>query len=332
MPDPTSDLPTGARVVLRRRLAADELGPGGERLTDVVGDLTGADPTHLVVGTRGGEVTVARRDVIAAKVIPPRPTRRGETHRVVGVAELERLTVEGNPPLERAWLGGWLLRAGGGYTARANSVLPLGDPARPLGDALEAAEQWYRDRGLRPLVAVYGPEGAEIGTNPLGAGLLARGYTPMTRAFVMTAAVADIDVPARLDGVRVEVSTELGDAWLAASDGRADEHPEAARTVIGGPPRQAFLLARDDRPRGEALGVVRAPVSGTWGGLFGLHVRPAARRRGLGRALTAAAVAQLRDAGATSVYLQVTRDNVDAIRLYAAMGFTTHHEYVYLGA
>ena len=36
--------------------------------------------------------------------------------------------VDGWPPLERGELGGWMLRAAGGFTGRANSVLPLGDP------------------------------------------------------------------------------------------------------------------------------------------------------------------------------------------------------------
>src|SRR3712207_8558779 len=35
-------------------------------------------------------------------------------------------------------LGGWLLRAGGGFTGRANTALVAGDPGRPLPEAVEA--------------------------------------------------------------------------------------------------------------------------------------------------------------------------------------------------
>jgi hypothetical protein len=54
------------------------------------------------------------------------------------------------PALELDTLGGWLLRGGCGITKRANSVLALGDPARRVGAAIAAAEQWYAARSLPP--------------------------------------------------------------------------------------------------------------------------------------------------------------------------------------
>ncbi len=62
---------------------------------------------------------------------------------VPGVPELERLAARTWRGLEEERYGEWLLRAGGGFTGRANSVLVLGDPpadrlvswlaARPAG-------------------------------------------------------------------------------------------------------------------------------------------------------------------------------------------------------
>jgi len=43
-------------------------------------------------------------------------------------------------------LGDWLLRAAAGFTGRANSALPVGDPGLPLPDAVAAVEDWYRRR------------------------------------------------------------------------------------------------------------------------------------------------------------------------------------------
>lgn len=42
----------------------------------------------------------------------------------------------------------------GGFTRRANSVLPLGDPGVPLETALERITRWYGVRGLPPAIAV----------------------------------------------------------------------------------------------------------------------------------------------------------------------------------
>ena len=52
------------------------------------------------------------------------------------MADLQRLSALSWRPLETARLGGWRLRAGAGFTGRANSVLPLGDPGLPLDEAI----------------------------------------------------------------------------------------------------------------------------------------------------------------------------------------------------
>ncbi|MFD0595838.1 hypothetical protein ACFQZ4_28950 [Catellatospora coxensis] len=45
-------------------------------------------------------------------------------------------------------LGAWRLRAAGGYTGRANSALPVGDPGLPLPEAIDAVVAFYRRQGL----------------------------------------------------------------------------------------------------------------------------------------------------------------------------------------
>ena len=44
--------------------------------------------------------------------------------------ELERVAAAHWRGTEQEWLGEWLLRAADGFTGRANSALPLGDPGR----------------------------------------------------------------------------------------------------------------------------------------------------------------------------------------------------------
>ena len=74
----------------------------------------------------------------------------GQSRSPLGVADLERLAARGWRAPEEEPLGGWLLRAGGGFTGRANTALVTGDPGRTLPEAVAAVTAWYRDRGLRP--------------------------------------------------------------------------------------------------------------------------------------------------------------------------------------
>ena len=57
----------------------------------------------------------------------------------ISITALERAAAAGWRGAEEEWLGGWLLRATGGFTGRANSALATGNPGRPRDAALEAA-------------------------------------------------------------------------------------------------------------------------------------------------------------------------------------------------
>jgi hypothetical protein len=75
----------GSRVVLRYRLAADDQGPFGETLTDVVGELLdwaeGPGPQGRATVRRrsGEEVVIPLALLVAGKVLPP-PVGRDRIH------------------------------------------------------------------------------------------------------------------------------------------------------------------------------------------------------------------------------------------------------------
>jgi hypothetical protein len=86
-------------------------------------------------------------------------------------------------------LGEWLLRAADGFTGRANSALPLGDPGRPLPAAVTAVESWYRRRDLRPMIVL--PQSAA--PDHLENHLNERGWLPRSGpAFVMVADIGEL--------------------------------------------------------------------------------------------------------------------------------------------
>ena len=236
------------------------------------------------------------------------------------------------PETER--LGDWLLRAAGGFTGRANSALPLGDPGVPLPEAVAVVQDWYHRRALPPMIVVPGVlhhAGLHRGTppGPLENLLAERGWLPRPGpAFVMTAAIADI--PARTDS-DVQLDPEPDASWLALYRYRGQHLPPIARTLLTSAPWQAFATVRRG---GCAVACGRISVAGApgeqWGAITAVEVDPAWQRQGLGAALTFALAAAAAGRGARRVLLQVETGNAPARALYFRCGFRDSHRYHYM--
>jgi N-acetylglutamate synthase len=257
----------------------------------------------------------------------------------VEIIELERVSARHWRGSQEEWLGGWLLRAAEGFTGRANSALPLGDPGLPLDAALAAVTAWYRARSLSPMIAVPLPLN--------GAGAPAEGSALhcfdnqlserswLTRpgpAYVMT---ADLDalaaVPELPDGSVFRVDAEPDDAWLGMYRYRGTQRlPLVSRTVLMSAPSQVFASIRADPGAGdEVLAIARLSIADAWAGITAVEVIPAQRRRGLGTAITLAVCAEAARRSARRVFLQVETQNAAALRLYERCGFSYSHRYHY---
>ena len=320
-----SDL--GRRVSVRRIL---DVSHGRPVFGDVVGVLTSWDNGVLTVVDRtGAPVTISQDTLVAGKPVPPAPVRRGRgavaAHRAVGTAELGRIAARNWPALETEPLGEWTLRASGGFTKRANSVLVLGASGLPLDTALERIGAWYTQRGLPTYLQVT--TGAEDADDALDAELAARGWTSVGDALEQTAPLAPLVDAAPADGVRID--PEPGEDWISRYHRAGD--PSAAATalaVLRGGPSVRFATVPD--PAGGAPAAIgRAVVDGRWVCFSAVEVAPEHRRRGLASAVMAALARSAADAGADLAYLQVESDNGPAQAMYGRLGFSTHHRYHY---
>jgi ribosomal protein S18 acetylase RimI-like enzyme len=98
--------------------------------------------------------------------------------------------------------------------------------------------------------------------------------------------------------------------------------------VLTGSPDQLFASLEAG---GAVIGVARVAFSHTWAGVSALHVAPDHRRTGVAGQLIGALADASRARGIRSMYLQVVEANSPARSLCARLGFSTHHEYRYLG-
>ena len=189
----------GERWVLRCRLADGSA-------TDVVGWLVSLGSESVSLEVEGGDsVTVDRPAIILARRAPS--ARGGPEPRRTSAEDLEWAALPGWVALSEP-LGEWTLRAGGGFTGRANSALAVGDPGLAMGEAAERVIAYAAGHGITPWAQVIVGSEAE-------AGLVDLGWQPtyvVTDVLVcrLTTLLGD-DLP----DPRVAVDERLDEAWLA---------------------------------------------------------------------------------------------------------------------
>ncbi|MEU8709951.1 GNAT family N-acetyltransferase [Streptomyces sp. NPDC048565] len=310
----------GKRVSVRR---VADVPDEGAKFTDTVGVLTSWDDEVLSVTTKSGEsVRIPESALVAGKVVPRAPARRRGPAASFG--ELTRTAARAWQPVESELLGDWRLRAAGGFTRRANSVLPLGDPGLPLGDALARVRSWYGERDLPPYIQTA--TGAEDTQERLCADLEEHGWRREVTAEVRIAALApvgDLDV----DISAVRLTREPDDAWLSRYQRFETPGPHVLK-VLGSGPSVWFATVPGDGPAGAPPAAIgRCVVDGRWAGFMAVEVGQEYRRRGLATAVMTALARTALDEGASAAWLQVEADNEGARALYDGMGFTLHHSY-----
>ena len=241
---------------------------------------------------------------------------------MVSIADLERVTSLGWRAPEEVPLGEWVLRAAGGFTGRANSVLALGDPGLPVKAAVDYARDWYAERGLPTLVSVAYPVG-QPDLSEVDRFLSDRGWPVLRGAVVMTAGPEFEFSPAE----SVEVTDEPDEGWLELYRYRGERPPPVSRQLLRSAPWQAFGSIRLG---GQTVAIGRVAVAAGWAGLTAVEVAPEYRRQGLGRTITEAlAAAAISRGGLNGLYLQVDDANSGARALYRQIGFADHHAYHY---
>lgn len=314
----------------------------------MVATLTGVDGDRLELRRGDGTAVSVRRDRIVGVRDTGRPPGAG---RRIDPLAVERIAAAGWPAPETAQLGGWVLRAAGGWTHRANSALLLGPPDREPGAALAACRDWYAERGLTPLLSVPGVRavtdllrGTEVahGQDPVRGADRRGGWTALLPTVVLVARAGDVlagidrlptiarpPLPAEpaAGGPVVALSAAPSREWL--TDYRdAASHPAAAAVLAGpGPPARVRFA---EMPGGAGVAARgRAVTLDGWVGLTAVATAPERRGGGLGRTLVAALLTDgLRHGGVRS-YVEVELDNTGALAFWDRLGYHRSHESLY---
>jgi N-acetylglutamate synthase len=228
--------------------------------------------------------------------------------------------------LESESLDGWELRAGDGFTNRANSAWPLGPLRRPLPLALEEIRAWYAERGLSPQVQATVGSALDADLTACGCG---SGHDSALRQTAPVAPALEILTAIEHPNVPVSTTERPQDRWLRLY--REGALPPQAKEILGSGERYRYATIYDESS-GEPLAIGRAVLAGetgSWVGLAGIETAPAARRRGLARLIVGTLLEWAAEQGAEHAMLEVRRENEAAISLYRRLGFATAQEYHY---
>jgi GNAT superfamily N-acetyltransferase len=233
------------------------------------------------------------------------------------VACLDEVIAATWPAPETEELAGWQLRFGHGFTSRANSVWPRRDDGSlRLDERIARAERRYRERGLPPKLQL------SWASEPAGldAELEARGYE-RSGDVLIEIATAPILEPAANVELQPEPDERWLDVWFAVR-GFPREDEEQVLPMLRAASGETVFARIDE------LAVGRAAVHGRFAMVTSMATLPAARRKGLARAILAALVDWGRARGRI-LCLNVEETNVAARSLYESVGFDPVSAYWY---
>lgn len=268
------------------------------------------------------EVTFNPDQVISWRVVPEQPERRPTSQRI---REIERASSETFPAVEVARLGGWELRASGGFAHRANSVLPCGAPpfGEPSGDlatAIETVVDFYRTRELVPCFQIPLPSYAG-----LDAALDELGWESTLDVSVQ---ICNLDGLADTPKHRVEFASTPSEEWLAVFPRPLGRDGFAVLT--GGGAFFATVHQPDPESGDHVVAAIgRGAVFEGWCGITALNTVSKFQQRGLATSIIRAIALHAQSLGAERAFLQVSVDNAPALALYRSLGFKEHHTYRY---
>lgn len=240
---------------------------------------------------------------------------------------LETLTLDTSPALSERHVDGWVLRASGTDTRRANSVTQLERGAMPLGAKVALCEAWYAEQKQPPIFRLT----TAISDPALDALLAERGYVREGGTHIMTMPLDALDAldesesPGSARLIPRSVEEGIGDLHRLKGSSEALARQDLKRQQQWHKPQAYFAIERD----GDIVSSGLARTDGPYVGVF--NMRTAEHERGNGHAtrLVAALLAWGKRSGATRAFLQVEQTNEPALKMYRRFGFAPCYDYWY---
>ena len=282
---------------------------GGYR--DIVGIL---QSERELITSKSKSITFSPDEIAIWREIKPLPDLAGKgaplSQRII---ELEKLSDLTWPAQEIVEYGKWRLRISDGFSMRANSVLPIGEPPIDLASAVDEITHIYREKKLKPTFSIPLPIFDELDRY-----LEQHGWNIKIDANFLIRDIGAIEVSSDPQ-FSIEILDHPSKGWLEINSDQSLE-----KIMRRYPARYGAVKIGE-----QVIAVGRIATLGSWSIVTRLFVNPSFRGKGVAKNLMNNLLSAAVSDGATKVALQVDNENGAALALYQSMGFTTHHKFVY---
>jgi ribosomal protein S18 acetylase RimI-like enzyme len=238
-------------------------------------------------------------------------------------ARIEEAGLNAPQPPEQLLYDGWLLRFSHGQARRARSVNAIAAGCLPLAQKLATCSHWYARCALPCLFRIT----PFSQPRELDAALAAAGFVALDETRVMAAPLQLVQPPSDAPAQEVPIDRfahEVG-RLRGSSAQQIAAHEVRLRASPLAPFAQRLLLVDG----GDVVAAGQLLLEHDLLGLYDIVTRADRRGRGLATALTRELLLRGARAGARTAYLQVSADNLAAMRIYRKLGFVDRYAYWY---
>ena len=269
---------------------------------------------HELITSKSKTISFSPDEIAIWREIKPLPDLAGKgaplSQRII---ELEKLSDLTWPAQEIVEYGKWRLRISDGFSMRANSVLPIGEPPIDLASAVDEVIGIYRENKLKPTFSIPLPIFDELDRY-----LEEHGWNIKIDANFLVRDIGEIEVSSDPQ-FSIEILDYPSKSWLEVNSDQPLE-----KIMRRYPARYGAIKIGE-----QIIAVGRIATFGSWSIVTRLFVNSSYRGKGVARILMNNLLAAASEDGATKVALQVDNENGAALALYQSMGFTVHHKFVY---
>ena len=242
----------------------------------------------------------------------------------------EEMSINAWPALKTVVYDGWVIRFAEGYANRANSISPLYPCRIKLEEKIEYCEKLFKSHNLKPGYKLTSLDEHKA----LEQKLVELNYQKINETSMQVCEIKPDSLTANRSSSgspgRIVIRDTFSSEWLESViefNRIEDRHVDTFKKIIGNIAVEKIVVHKE--LDGKIVGCGYGAMERSYAGIFDIVVKEEARRKGYGREIVEAIMAEAAKRGAKNSYLQVMISNSAALSLYKKIGYREIYRYWY---